>query len=211
MRKELPLLVTVLTGLFVIFGHDFAIGEKWQLINAMDKWQTISQAFALLIGAVNLTRIHVNHIRRRKAGYIFSLLLLVALWGYTALGVVEGYKGQNFRWLYNALLVQLDSTIFSLLAFYIATAAYRAFRIRTVEATLLLVSAAIVMLGRAPIGEAIWKGFPDWANWIMRFPNTAAMRAVLIGAYLGSFVTVLRILLGIERAHLGGVGGAGMK
>ncbi|MHB0884384.1 MAG: hypothetical protein ACYC41_00625 [Bacillota bacterium] len=56
-------------------NHAFAIGEKWQLINSMDEWQTISQAFALLIGAINLTRIHVNNVRRREAGYIFSLVI----------------------------------------------------------------------------------------------------------------------------------------
>ena len=102
--------------------------------------------------------------------------------------------------------------MFALLAFFVASASYRAFRARNFEATLLLLAAFFVMIGRVPIGDAV-AGFlhlPDAimpstiATWIMNVINTAGQRAIMIGIALGIVSTSLRVILGIERAHLGG-------
>ena len=83
-------------------------------------------------------------------------------------------------------------------------AAFRAFRARNIEATVLLVAAIIVMIGRVPIGEALSERLPTIVNWLMEVPNTAARRAIFVGAALGAIATGIRIILGIERSHLGG-------
>ena len=94
--------------------------------------------------------------------------------------------------------------MFALLAFFIASAAFRAFRARNTEAGLLLGSAILVLLGRAPIGRLISDSLPEITNWIIDVPNNAGRRAIIIGAALGAIVTGLRVLLGMERQHVGG-------
>jgi len=95
----------------------------------------------------------------------------------------------------------MSATMFSLLAFFIASAAFRAFRVRTVEALLLAVAAFILMLGRVPIGNAIHPILPQAAEWLMNIPQNAAKRGILMGAALGVIATGFRIILGIERTY----------
>jgi hypothetical protein len=97
----------------------------------------------------------------------------------------------------------MQAMMFALLAFYIASAAFRAFRIRSVQASLLAITAVLVMIGRVPIGEAIWKDFSNFSEWIMNVPQLAGKRAILIGAALGAISTGLKVLVGLERTHLG--------
>jgi hypothetical protein len=208
LRKELPLLITLLSGLAVLFGKWSAYGAGLRSLAFTDEINVTIQVMAFLIGAINLSRIHGMNIIRRRSGFFYSIVLVLAIWGYFGLGAFEGFQGKNFRWIYFNIYYHMESSMFALLCFYIASAAYRAFRVRTREATVLLLAAALVMLGRAPLGEAIWSEFGNIYNWIMRIPNTAGMRGIELGAYLGAFVTALRILLGIERAHLGGLTGS---
>ncbi|MCE9582201.1 MAG: hypothetical protein K8T20_06890, partial [Planctomycetes bacterium] len=129
---------------------------------------------------------------------------------------VEG-NPTAFGWLYDCTLVPLQGTMFALLGFYIASAAFRSFRAKSFEAGLLLVTATIVLLGNVPFTNYIWaEGLgihhfhgvrletTDIVTWIMQTPNTAARRGVGFGVALGVIATSLKIIFGIERAYLGG-------
>jgi hypothetical protein len=95
----------------------------------------------------------------------------------------------------------------------VASASYRAFRAKNKEATILLIAAFIILLGRTPLGvyATSWvpESFsllqiPNMAIWIMASPNMAGQRAIMIGIALGVISMSLRLILGIERTHLGG-------
>jgi hypothetical protein len=68
-------------------------------------------------------------------------------------------RGSLFNWMFRYWFTPLSATMFALLAFFVASASYRAFRIRNFEATLLLVAGIIIMLGRVPIGSYISSWF----------------------------------------------------
>ena len=113
-------------------------------------------------------------------------------------------SGSPLFWIFLNALSPFMATMFSLIGFFIASAAFRAFRARSTEATLLLIAAVIIMLGQTPIGQMLWQGIPDIMVWIFSVPNAAAKRAILFGIAMGSIAFSLRIIFGIERAYLGG-------
>jgi hypothetical protein len=205
LRKEIPLLITLLSGLVYIVATFFAIPAFKSMTPVLDKWFQVATAFAVLVGVVNLTMIHARNITTRKAGWGYSIVLLIAMYGSMIYGVLKTAADPFFSTIiYNSMMAPLSSTMFSLLVFYISSAAYRAFRIRSFEATLLLITAIIIMLGRAPIGDVISPLLPKWTSWLMDIPNTAGMRGIQIGATLGGIATALRVMVGIERAYLSG-------
>ena len=105
-------------------------------------------------------------------------------------------------------------SIFSLLAFFVASASYRAFRAKTPEATVLLISAFVILTGRTVFGAWLtgwipepfseYFHIPNLSAWIMSVPNVAGQRTIQIGIALGIISNSLRLILGIERSHLGG-------
>ena len=115
-----------------------------------------------------------------------------------------------FQSIFHNIFYPLSSTMFALLAFFIASAAYRAFRARSLEAALLLIAGFIVMLGQIPVGNQLTSWLPqsmqmsDIADWIMLVPNMASQRAIMIGVALGVISTAIKVILGIEKGWLGG-------
>lgn len=202
--RQGPLLVTFLTGsaLIALF---FIPHHRAQQLNAeLLEWATVVYAFALILGSISLWNTHAKKIKQRASGWPYSAVTLVTLAAVTVLGVWKGIEdGSPVSTIYDTVNAPLASTMFALLAFFIASAAFRAFRARNVEATLLLATALVMMIGRVTIGEYLWPGFPAFTEWLLDVPNLAAKRAVAIGVGLGAISTGLKIILGIERGYLG--------
>jgi hypothetical protein len=108
------------------------------------------------------------------------------------------------QWIYKAIQWPAGATQYSLLGFFICSAAYRTFRAKTPLAAVLLVAALIVMLGQVPISALIWDKIPLISGWLLDIPNMAVKRAILFGICVGSVGTSLRVMFGIERSYMGG-------
>jgi hypothetical protein len=169
------------------------------------RWNIIIAAFATALGAANLLRIHSRRINNRSARWPMSVLLLASLFIYAIIGLAQGPRGVDYQWLWQNLFTPLSATMFSLNAFFISSAAVRAFRVRTVQAAILMVCAFAVMIGNTGVGVALWSGFPKAGSWVMSIINVAGMRGIIIGSALGAMGIALRVILGLERGHLSGV------
>lgn len=106
--------------------------------------------------------------------------------------------GSSNKFLVEGLFNSLGAAMFSLLSVYIAAAAYRAFRIRTFESGLMMISAVVVILGQTSFGVYVWSGMPELRQWLLEVPNAAAFRAIKIGSSVAALVMAFRMWLSIE-------------
>jgi hypothetical protein len=214
MRREVPLVLTAIVGITMIIAH--FIPPLNILKDLFEDWFFIIAAFAIILGILNLILVNGNKIYRKQKGWPFGVVVILGFLVMTIVGL--GFSGgrsfqdpgTRFYYLYMNVYYPLSATMFALLAFFVASASYRAFRARNVEATMLLGAAFVLMLGRVPIGEWISAWLPEGyrlgnaADWIMDFPMTAGQKAIMIGIALGVVSSALRVILGLERAYMGG-------
>jgi hypothetical protein len=214
MRREIPFLITLVVGVVFVLQYFIPHAPFDRLNTWFSDWFSIVAAFAIWLGALNLMKISFQKMSARKSDWGYSVVIVLSFLLMAGIGFWEGEgfrePGTNFDWLYVNVYIPLSSTMFAILAFFVASASYRAFRARNLEATLLLLAAFFVMLGRVPVGDILTQFMPDGyrlsnlASWVMNFPQAAGQRAIMIGIALGLVSTSLRIILGIERSHLGG-------
>lgn len=218
----------------VLFIVQFFVPHQWsqEMLISVNKWIVIIGSIAMLLGISSLVHFHYVTIKRGAPGWGYSVVMFltfllavvagflpsIVMWFRPELpagaepGKWLGFiplipgleEGSPLFWIFRNALSPFMATMFSLIGFFIASAAFRAFRARSLEATLLLIAALIIMLGQTPLGALIWGKIPDIMVWIFMVPNTAAKRAILFGITMGSIAFSLRIIVGIERAYLGG-------
>lgn len=210
LRRQLPLLITFVAG--IVFAAQYYVPHpaSEEMLTTVNKWIQIIGGFALVLGVTSLFHVHAVKIRRKEPGWGFSFVLYAGMLATIAVGLwANGKETVNgavtaFGWMYSYMMVPLQATMFSLLAFFIASAAYRSFRARSREAAVLLTAAVIVMAGRVPLGEYLIPISGDVTQWILNVLNASVRRAILIGVSLGAVALSLKIIFGIERAYLGG-------
>ncbi len=209
-RRQAPLLVTLVTGLVFAAQYYVPHPASERLLTSVTKWMQIIGGFALVLGVTSLFHLHAVRIRRKEPGWGYSLILYTGLLGTIAVGLWANGKetvdgaATAFGWIYTYMLVPLQGTMFAILAFFIASAAYRSFRARSREAAVLLVAAIIVMMGRVPLGEYLLPASGDVSQWILNVLNASVRRAILIGVSLGTVALSFKIIFGVERSYLGG-------
>jgi hypothetical protein len=209
MKKSIPIAITLITGVIIVVTFFIPHQPLGSMQQRLLIWYSIVLGFTLLLGIDSLLRSNINKILRRQQNWVYAAVLLAGFIFTMAAGIYTFITtkslltlGSSFMFIYTYFIIPLQATMFALLAFFIASSAYRAFRARTLEATLLLITAAIVMLGRVPVGAQIWSQFPLLQDWIMEIPQMAAKRGIFIGIALGTIAMSLRVILGLERNYL---------
>ena len=215
LSRILTTVVAISAGLFVLVdlfvsrwpaGSALSQSGLKQVIGGISSlfvsWVAVILAFALFLGFFNVFSVHVNRIRTQKPGAIYSLVLLVTLIATLVIGFwSNGPDSVESLFIFNHILLPLEATFFALLAIFIVTAAFRAFRIRNVETFFFVLFAIIVLLGQIPLGIYLWPDLPIIKDWILNVPALAGIRGIMLGVALGTIATSLRILMGADRPY----------
>ncbi len=230
MKRKLPLVITFSIGVLLIISEFIPHKPFGTLSGELEEWFLIISGFAIILGQLSLFKVNLFKVRFKQKDWQFSIVTLISfvimvgfglLWGTenssgifgNGSSIIQLIGDKPFDYLFHNVYQHLQATMFSLLAFFIASAAYRAFIGRTIESNLLLIAAVLVMLGNTTLGGFLtswlpeslkFLHLPELKQFIMTYPTTAGQRAIMIGTGLGIIGSSLRIILGIERSYLGG-------
>ena len=196
--KWIPTAIAIGVGLVVLLDFFFTLPLLDSIGIAFREWTIILTGFAVLLGLGNLLQVHLSRIFRRSepnTGYSVLVLLTAATVFFA--GLLFGLPSAQMDWVFNNVYVPLQGAFFALVAFFLATAAYRALRARSIETTLMLVAALIVFLGQTPL----LSGLTQLKEWVLNVPSTAGARGILLGVALGTIATGLRLIVGLDRPY----------
>jgi hypothetical protein len=228
MKRTIPLIIAAVAGYVMVIAFFVPPMISWR--ETAEEWFNILAAVAMILGGASILGMHLRKVSDQRRGWGFSVVTLAGFFitlyfGMFKIGVppMRDYpdrawsgdyieQGAPFWWTFAYIIVPITATMFALLAFYVASAAFRAFRAKNLEASLLLGTAFIILLGRSYAGTVLTGWVPDeyaaltlpgLTDTIMGVFNTAGQRAIMIGIALGIAATSLKILLGIDRSYLG--------
>ncbi len=208
-RIEIPIFLTIIATLLQVIPYYINIPVINDTANTVNLWVILVVAWATFIGPLSLMQVHGKAVQKRGKGWYFSVVVLIAtvIMSITGLPFAEvglGTTNAVYQWLFTYGQTPLSGTMYGIIAFFITSAAYRAFRAKNIEATLVLVAGLAMVMYNAPVFTASWPGFRIIGQWIYDVPNMATNRAVTIGAALGAIALAVRTLMGIERGYLRG-------
>lgn len=229
MKRTFPMLLAIVLGFVLIVAYFIPAAESWG--ETVSIWFDILAAIAFVLGGGNLMKVHLRKVSDRAAGWAYSIVCLAAFLTTLFVGLGKFYThppvkfpdagrwsgnyseiGSPFWWLYEYGFKPLTATMFAMLAFYVASAAFRAFRAKNIEAILLLGTAFVILVGRTAAGPILTGWFPapiaflnteNLTADLMNVFNQAGQRAIMIGIALGTASVSLKILLGVDRSYLG--------
>ncbi|MCC7230428.1 MAG: hypothetical protein IT203_08525 [Fimbriimonadaceae bacterium] len=198
---------------------------------SIGNFSNILTAFLLGLGIFSVLRIHARKVAKSEKDWPFSVVLL----GFMTLMVIFGYwdwanrksptggmldAQSNWAWqnytrdfLFDGLFQQMNAAMFSIIAFFILSAAYRAFRIRSIEATILLAAALIMMLSLMGTVASFWDGaaanvsqnltLSEISKWLRDNVQNSSLRGIDFGIGIGALAMGLRLGLSLEKTWPG--------
>lgn len=192
--------ILVLIATMVVLGVDRMgmLPPLRTLATRLYIWAVVLAAVALLLGVLNVTWVHLRRILIGGADWWQSLALVVALLVVFVTGLVNpaGIYSPLVEWLFDSVIAPGQATLFALLAFFMAGAAYRFLRIGRPGGVWMLAGAALVLLVQIPAANALLPAeLSVLAGWVVDVPGMAALRGVLLGSSFALLAVAFRFLL----------------
>lgn len=205
-RREILMVITFLVIFLQVIDFFFkGLPDPFvESLKTLRGWSSNIAAFAVINAVFNLSIVHIGNIRRRRAGiWPYSAWLLFVTYFMIIVGLVLGTGSEQYVWLLDNVYAVLVTTVFSLLTFYLATAVYRSFRARSIEAFVLLLTYASVVASNGPLTANI-PVLGQIGLFLQLSIGAAGFRGMLIGSAISMIAMAFRMMIGIERGALAG-------
>jgi hypothetical protein len=197
----LSAIAAISAGIIVLLGYFVFIEPLPDLRLLLTDWSILIAGMAVLVGIFNLVAVHMEKIRTRQKGSAYGALLVLSLIITFGFGLLLGPDHPFMRAAVDAVIVPVEAALMAILAVTLIYASMRLFQRRMdAMSVLFLVSAIIFMLAMMPTPFG-----PIPGNQFFLFVEgavaTGGARGLLIGIALGTLLTGLRVLFGVDRPY----------
>ncbi|RPI89763.1 MAG: hypothetical protein EHM40_20020 [Chloroflexi bacterium] len=194
--------LAIAAGIFVLLGYFYPEQlESLRLI--LVDWAIIIAGIAILVGIFNLAAVQMGKFSTRQKGGMYGLLLVISLFATFAAGVILGPENLYMRLAVDAVIVPVEASLMAILAVTLIYASIRLLRRRVDVVSVLFLVVALIFLFLVmptPIGPI--PGDRAMLDFLGMFSRGGA-RGLLIGIALGTLLTGLRVLFGVDRPYGG--------
>ena len=206
-RKETSLLLIGITFVLVVGPYFLEIPSLNNFSQDLVLMVSVLNAMSILLAIYSQTKRSLILVNQRAKGWPYQAYLVISIYLMAGLGFLFGQSSGAFLWFQYAILNPTGSVIYSILAFYMASAAARAFRARSIQASLLLLSGVIVLLGQAPMTGVFFPFTGTMREYLTTTFAMAASRIFTMSVTVGAIVLGVRLITGRESEAIGFEGG----
>lgn len=199
------------------------------LTSVVSSFSQILTTFLLGLGIYSIISIHGKRILKKQTNWPFSMALFIAMLAMVTFGygnwldelartpdetvLNPGIWNYGRLMLFEGMLQQMEAAMFSLIAFFIISAAYRAFRIRSVESTIMLSTALIIMLSIMGFVVYLWDTaagdlldgnlkLTEISKFIVSNMQVPGIQAIGYGIGIATVAMAMRIWLSLDKGGL---------
>ncbi|MCS6906630.1 MAG: hypothetical protein RML93_01960 [Anaerolineales bacterium] len=196
-------LITFLTGTVVLLGYFTDLPPLDGLRLRFLQWAVLLSAVALLVGVLNLARVHWSRFGEGISKALMSLAFFLGFFVALLAGGLLGIQNTVTRALVDFVIVPIEASLFVVILVVLIYALTRMVRKQLSAFNFaFLATVVLALLGSVPLPATqipFFQGEDSPISYALRVLGTAGVRGLLIGIALGSAVTGLRVLFGLDR------------
>lgn len=196
--------IAVGSGLVVLLGYFVSLPMLVGVRVAFLRWAAVLTGLALLIGVVNLLRVHWRKIVERQSGAFYSIILLLAF--FVTVGVVGffGPASAAAAWLFRYVQLPLEASLLAILAVALAFAVARLpYRRLNLFSFIFVATVLFTLVSAISIPGLELPLLQQARQWLIQVVSLAGARGILLGVALGMVATGLRVLISADRPYGG--------
>lgn len=202
-RREFPIILLAVVEIAILLDYYVVQPQVQGFATELRTYTVVLAAFATIVATTDLTRQHVHTITRRMLGrWVYSLVLMISLVVTIAVGLIFGQTSSQVNYIQSNVLTPGSWGLSGMILFYIFTSGWRAFRVRSVDSSLLFIGCVLTCIGMAPLTTYYWPVTATIKTWLSNYIQTSVARAFEMTSAIGGIIFGIRVLFGYERRYV---------
>ncbi|MBW8010209.1 MAG: hypothetical protein FVQ83_03055 [Chloroflexi bacterium] len=199
LKAPISTIIAIGVGVFILSGYFIPLFPE--LRTSLLTTAMLLVGFALFMGVINLSLVHLDKIRQGSKTALYSFLLIISMFITFVTTILQGPDGFLPNWLFSNIQIPVETSLMAVLTVSLAFATVRLLTRRLNLFSIIFVfSAMLILLGSGPIFGFQIPFIGDTIRpYLSQILAGAGARGILLGIGLGTVATGLRILMGADR------------